>query len=301
MELRQLEYFACIARTSSYRRAAADLGMNESTLSIQVKQLERELGVSLFQRTSRGVSLTESGSMLLERAQRILAEVAAARRELRETRLSVSGRLAFGSTSSAPDLFAMLAAFVRTHPEVDLEFSQRHSPLLVHALTLGELDVAFVLLHEPTQRLPSNICVERLLTRTFGLLVRADHCLAQRRSISIRELEAERLILQPAGSAPRAALDSALRAAHVTPNIVPFETTSPGSALDLVEQGLGVAIGHPILTTVGHRNLRAIRIDDAQVTCSGALLWARHGPRTPAIEVFRRFACAWDWAPSAGD
>lgn len=301
MELRQLEYFACIARTSSYRRAAADLGMNESTLSIQVKQLERELGVSLFERTGRGINLTESGRMLLERAGRILAEVAAARRELRETRDSASGRLAFGSTSSAPDLFAMLAAFVRAHPAVDLEFSQRHSPLLVHALTLGELDIAFVLLHEPTQRLPSDICVERLLIRRFGLLVRADHRLAQRRSISIRELEVERLILQPAGSAPRAALDSALRAAHITPNIVPFETTSPGSALDLVEQGLGVAIGDRILTTVGHRNLHAIPIADAEVTCSGVLLWARHGPRTPAIEAFRRFACAWDWSAPTTD
>ena len=209
--------------------------------------------------------------MLLERAHRILAEVTAVRRELRETRLSVSGRLAFGSTSSAPDLFAMLAAFVRTYREVDLEFSQRHSPLLVQALALGELDVAFVLLHESTQRLPPNICVERLLTRSFGLLVRADHRLAQRRGISIRELEAERLILQPAGSATRAALESALRAAHVTPNIVPFETTSPGTALDLVEQGLGVAIGDRIQTTVGHSNLRAVTIDDAQVNCTGAL------------------------------
>ena len=92
MELRQLEYFTCIARLSSFRRAAAELGMNESTLSIQVKNLERELGVSLFERKSRGITLTESGRMLLERAERILAEVAAAERELRETRLSPAGR-----------------------------------------------------------------------------------------------------------------------------------------------------------------------------------------------------------------
>ena len=193
--------------------------MNESTLSIQVKQLERELGVALFERKNRGINLTDAGRMLLDRAERILAEVGAAQRELRDTRLTSGGRLSFGSTSSAPDVFAMLAAFLRTYPETDFVFTQRHSPLLVRALTLGELDVAFVLLFEPEQQLPPTVCAERILTRSFDLLVRADHRLAQRRSISIRELATERLILQPAGSAPRAALDSALAAAQSHPTL----------------------------------------------------------------------------------
>lgn len=295
MELRQLEYFEAIARQSSYRRAATDLGVNESTLSIQIKHLERELGVSLFERKNRGILLTPSGRLFLERTERILTEVGAARRELRELHRLDGGRVAFGSTSSSPDVFGMLTAFVRTHPEIEFVFTQRHSEHLVRSLTLGELDVAFVLVHLPTQRLPDKICVQQILSRRFHLVVRLDHRLADRGSVSIRDLSRERLILQPAGSAPRAALESALTAAHVTPDVVPFETTSPGTALDLVEQGMGVAIGNKLLTA-GHRNLRALTIDDADLTCIGALLWARDGVRSTATETFKRFACSWGWA-----
>src|SRR5689334_21241594 len=134
MELRQLEYFARVAQQSSYRAAAATLGMNESTLSIQIKHLERELGVTLFERNRRGISMTWAGDMLLARVERILAEVKAAHRELREARSTQSGRVAFGTTSSASDVFAMLAAFVRGHPGIDVVFTQRHSEVLMQSL-----------------------------------------------------------------------------------------------------------------------------------------------------------------------
>jgi DNA-binding transcriptional LysR family regulator len=293
VELRQLEYFATVAQQSSYRGAAAKLGMNESTLSIQIKHLEQELGVSLFERNRRGISVTWAGDMLLPRVERILAEVRAAHRELREARSTHSGRLSFGTTSSAPDVFGMLAAFVRSHPAIDLVFTQRHSEVLMQSLLLGELDYALVLLHQPTQHLPSGICMEPLLTRTFDLLVPLDHPLAAQQSVSIHVLETERIILHPAGSAPRAALESALATANITPHVVPFETNSPGTAVDLVEQGLGVAIG----TATGHRNLRAVKIEETEITCIGALLWASGGVRTGATETFRRFACGWKWTP----
>ena len=92
MELRQLQYFAAIARLGGFRRAAEDLGVSQSTLSEQIKLLEREVRVSLFDRDSRNVTLTEPGHALLERADRILFEVSAARAEQAARRLEEMGR-----------------------------------------------------------------------------------------------------------------------------------------------------------------------------------------------------------------
>ena len=97
MELRQLQYLARIARVGGFRRAADELDMSQATLSEQIKLLEHELGVRLFERGSRTLTLTEPGRVLLERAERILEEVKTAQEEMLEFAHLNRGQLIFGT------------------------------------------------------------------------------------------------------------------------------------------------------------------------------------------------------------
>ena len=119
VELRQLQYLARIARVGGFRRAADELDMSQATLSEQIKLLEQELGVRLFERGGRNLSLTEPGKVLLERAERVLDEVRAAQAEMQEFAHLDRGQLLFGTMSGVGTAWlpSFLAAFMRQHPQ----------------------------------------------------------------------------------------------------------------------------------------------------------------------------------------
>jgi len=115
LELRQLQYLARIARVGGFRRAADELDMSQATLSEQIKLLEHELGVRLFERGSRTLTLTEPGRVLLERAERILEEVKTAQEEMLEFAHLNRGQLIFGTMTGVGSVWlpGFIAAFMR--------------------------------------------------------------------------------------------------------------------------------------------------------------------------------------------
>src|SRR5688500_443562 len=124
MDSRQLEYFIAVAEELSFTRAAARCHVVQSALSYQVARLEREHGVTLFERTSRSVRLTEAGQLLLPRARAVHAELNAAHTELAELAGVITGRLRLGMIGStgqaAPVVERTLAAFHHRHPAVEI-------------------------------------------------------------------------------------------------------------------------------------------------------------------------------------
>src|SRR6266568_6063356 len=144
MELRQLHYLRYIARASGFRRAADELDMSQATLSEQIKLLEQELGVRLFERGGRNLVLTEAGKTLLERAERVLEEVKTAHEEMLEFAHLDRGQLIVGTmTGNGPFwLPGFLAAFMRLHPHVDVTLVERVSGMLFKLLENREIHVA---------------------------------------------------------------------------------------------------------------------------------------------------------------
>ena len=177
MEIRQLQYFATIARTGGFRTAADALGVSLATLSEQIKALEHELGVRLVERSNRNrVSLTEAGNVLLPRAERLLSDVKATREEMLEFAQLERGQIVVGAVTGAGTswLPMFLAAFLRRHPRVDVRLVERTSSLLLRLLDSGDVHVACLLIPADGPEAsvaPPGISLRRVYARNLVVVV----------------------------------------------------------------------------------------------------------------------------------
>jgi DNA-binding transcriptional LysR family regulator len=162
MDLRRLRYFIAVAEEPSFNRAAQRLRIAQPPLSNQIKQLEVELGVVLFERTSRGVRMTEAGELLLEEARRIFVEVDQTVRIVQRVGHGEVGRLVLGFVPSASNevLPPILHAFRERFPEVELFLREMRPNRVVQLLHEKQIDVGFLYL--PLEDASLNIeCVSR--------------------------------------------------------------------------------------------------------------------------------------------
>ena len=144
MDLRHLRYFVAVAEERHFTRAAERLGIKQPPLSLQIKQLEQELGTPLFRRLTRGVELTEPGTLLLDEARQILEQVERTKANVRNRSRGETGhiRVGFaGVTYFQPRVPRLVLAYRRRYPGVVLSPVQSNTPHLVEALRNGSVDV----------------------------------------------------------------------------------------------------------------------------------------------------------------
>src|SRR3954451_2603636 len=142
MELRHLRYFVAVAEERSITRAAEKLWIAQPGLSTQIRRLEAELGIRLFERHTRGVDLTESGELLLDRARVTLAAAEAARSTGRDLAAGLVGSIRLGVATCAgwSETPELLATFARDRPDVEVTVSESYAGTLVRDLRDGRLD-----------------------------------------------------------------------------------------------------------------------------------------------------------------
>ena len=143
MEIRQLEYFQKIAQTGSINEAARQLNMSQPPLSYQLKLLEQELDVKLFERSRQGVSMTEAGKLLYRRSEELLQFADSAKLEVAKIGKRQVLRLGMTSTTVGP-IMPKIAAFVEKHPEVRFEVHDGSTYSLSEMLLSGIIDVSVV-------------------------------------------------------------------------------------------------------------------------------------------------------------
>ena len=205
MELRQLKYFVNVADNLSFSEAAKNLCVTQSTLSQQIKQLERELGTQLFIRSSHKVALTEAGEELLPHAKNTIhsAEICISR--ISDLNELSSGTLNIGVTYSfSPILTETLITFMRMYPLIKLNIFYKPRSELMDLLKQREVD--FVLAFkpsEPVEGVESHI----LFQNSLSAIVRTSHSLASSSSVSLAELEKYDLALPSKGLQARNAFD----------------------------------------------------------------------------------------------
>jgi DNA-binding transcriptional LysR family regulator len=246
MELRQLRYFLAVADELHFGRAAERLRMSQPPLSVQVSRLEDELGTSLFERTTRRVSLTPAGQHLQTRAHSILDEVDAVREEMRDFADGLSGRLSAGFVSSAnyTVLPGVVQLFRARRSNVTLDLHPLTSGQQIEALRAGTLDVGIVRDEIPgnsgsSPELTSEVVFEELLVACLPV----DHPLAQQSEVTSGEIIDVPMITYPRSLMPgyvdrvAAVLDAPLGAVRVVEEVVHQET-----ALGFVAAGVGTSI-----------------------------------------------------------
>ena len=155
MDLRQLRYFVAVAERGGFGAAASALNVAQSALSRHIKQLEHELGGKLLERGARGVSVTESGKLLLARGRWLLGAFDDIKAEVRTENREPSGTVRLGAPSSLADiLYAPLAKiFVERFPRVRLEMSEGLTEALCDRLLRADLDIGIVTMPQPNDHL----------------------------------------------------------------------------------------------------------------------------------------------------
>jgi LysR family transcriptional activator of glutamate synthase operon len=241
MDLRQLRYLVALAEELNFTRAAANEHIAQPAMSQQIRRLENELGLALVERTTRHVSLTEAGQLLVVRARRILAELEAAATELAAVRGVDTGHVTIGAmhTMGPVDLSLALATFHGRHPHVGLTVREASSEEMAEMLRIDELDLAFL---SVTERVESHgLGLHQLVSEELVALLAPDHPLAGRRQVRMAELAAEAFISFRAGARLRELLFAAGREAGFEPRVA-LESNESQRVRRLVSRGLGVAI-----------------------------------------------------------
>ncbi|WP_120338767.1 LysR family transcriptional regulator [Cryobacterium soli] len=239
MELKQLEYFVAAAEELSFTRAARRRHVVQSAISTQVKALETELGVSLFDRSTQKISLTQDGELLLERARGILKSVDETRELLAPDRAELRGRLTIGVTQGAwRGMVTALTSYRAAHPHVRIELRQAPIMDLFAAVSDGALDVAVVPLRRTTE---PGLLVRQLHSEVLTAVVGPMHPLAGRESVSLTELAELDLVGFTSTWALRAMTDRGFERARVAPHLA-YEVNDVNTAADIVLSGLAAMV-----------------------------------------------------------
>lgn len=206
MEIRQLKYFVRMAQTLNFSEAARSLYVSQSTLSQQIKALEDELGTILFQRDSHSASITESGEMLLPLAIQTIHDSEACIAQMNDLKELLTGELNIGVTYSFSQILTeTVKNFAREYPGVKLNIFYRNMAELMEVLRHREVDL--VLAFKPDQPY-DEIESSYLFGDKLSVIMRKDHPLADRQSISLEELKRHRLAIPAKGLQARNALEN---------------------------------------------------------------------------------------------
>lgn len=288
MELRQLRYVAAVARERHFTRAAEGLHVAQSALSQQVRRLEAELGVQLFERTSRRVELTSAGEIVAQRAGRVLAEVDALQADVAHLggairgSVSVAGMLPFGRV----DWAGVLGDFQDRHPEVGISLREGTAAEAVALLRSDEADVAFAF--QPSSGFPRGVDGVELAGEEMAVITAPDHPLAQQRAVRLRRLAGEPFIGFYRGAAMREAVEEAFAAEGVEPAIR-FESNQLDTVRALASRGLGVSILPRSFIESEGPPVAVLSVAPRRLERPIVFLWRAGRVLPPPAEAFARF------------
>src|SRR3984885_1203958 len=242
MELRQIRSFLSVAETLHFGRSAELIHLSQPALSLQIRALEEEVGVRLFERNRRKTTLTAAGAAFRDDAAAALSQLEQA---IRRARLAANGklgllRIGFISTAGSELVADIVRQFSELNPEVEFSLRNILTAEQVQMLETGALDIGFL-------RLPigghSALDVVTVHREPFVLVVPASHKLAKRKRVRLREVAGEDFGMNEGTLAPgfHDLMFGILRDAGIVPNVCQTAGEMP-MLISLVDSGVGVAI-----------------------------------------------------------
>ncbi len=291
MELRQLHYFLMVAETLHFGRAAEQLHIAQQPLSFQIKQLEDELGVKLFVRTTRSVALTPAGEAMLAEVRAGLNRIDRGVELAQRTARGEEGKLIIGYTINT--LCSVMAPIIRQfrerYPQIELVLFELTPPAMERQLLNEDIDIG--ILSSIGTSMP-GLAHERIYQENGVVALPKNHPLAQQARISLRELASEPFVMYARG-VHRELFDdliSLCRLAGFSPTIVQ-EAANEAALVSLVAAGLGVALVSSSLKSLLTDEVVYCPLIEPTVKIEVALEW-KEDRHLPWLQELRQIAQA---------
>lgn len=239
VDLKKLRAFYLVAKHGSLRNAAARLLLSTSAISIQITQLEKELGVKLFDRVGRKLVLEPSGQVFLEHVQTVLEAVddaVASVSKIKAPRKRIS--LAVG-TDLTRFFSPAIAKFMKTHPDIDIALRLKHSPETLAQILDGEIDMGIGYF----SKLPKDLAKRALMKSGFLISYASSHPLARIETPTLADIAQYHLIGLRLDTDMGHRVMGAFSDAGIEPPSI-LEVDNCQSSLELARQGIGIAVAH---------------------------------------------------------
>jgi len=300
VDVRRLRAFISVADHRNFTRAAEQLGIAQQPLSQQIARLERDLGVRLFDRDTRNVSLTEAGVEVYRDALDLIARVEATQRNAQRAARGEIGRIVVGAGNYGIDhvVPAILRAFHARYPGVEMELSEHHTADQLEALRSGEIDIAFAIAPEPD----AQFAIEPMHEEGFVLILPADHPYTGRGPANIADFRDERFLATPRTLSP--GLDELkeriFRDAGFVPAVAQY-ATQISTMLALVSAGVGILLTPAALRSLSRPDIVHVPVATPyRITLQMLTRRGRHAPALAnLLEVAREIRDNQGWLPSA--
>jgi LysR family transcriptional regulator, cyn operon transcriptional activator len=282
MELRQLRYFIRSAELLNFTEAAHALFISQSTLSQQIKQLEDELGMPLFDRIGKRVRITEAGSLFLPYARQTLADSESGRFVINDLKGIKTGELRIGATYGLSALLTpVLIQFSAQYPDVKIIVEFGTSEDLLDKLKSTRVDFLLSFLELQDNEM---FISQRLYESPLTLVVHPSNPIADKKSVSIKDLKDIPLVLPAKGFHTRHFLNEELAKNNVKPNIK-MELNDINTLLQLVETGNFCTI-MTVAAAKGRQTLKTIPIKGLNIISQASITWPKDSYRKKAALVF---------------
>jgi len=283
IELRHLRYFLAVAEAAHFTRAAERLHLSQPTLSHQIRELEGQLNLQLFDRVGRRVKLTPAGETLLPHARKVLTELEQAQAALNELHGLKRGVLRVGivQTVNACVIPEIVERFGAAHTGIRVECGEMAVADIESDLEAGKLDLGISFM--PPAR--KNLTGEKLFTEELVAVVAADHELANHRKLRMRDLAKQPLALLSSKYCTRQLIDGAFAEAGVEPE-VRVEMNTVASILSTVRRTRLVSLLPSLAMCQNDEGLKAIELTNPTPRRAIGLLWLHGTTRRAAATAF---------------
>ncbi|MBD3895948.1 LysR family transcriptional regulator [Halomonas sp. ML-15] len=291
LSLRKLRYFMAVAKSGRVTQAAIDLNVSQSSITTGVKEIEEQVGVALFRRTSRGMTLTREGSRFLQRVNYAFQALDDAFDSLQDSHPTLKGTLRLAMTYTVAGYYMppLLAQFQRRYPWVKVELHEVSRPEIEEGLISGEYDLAILL----TSNIEHHQWLEKLtLTQSRRRLwVNGQHELLKRDHITLQDIAHYPYIMLTVDEADQSALKY-WKPEGITPNIL-FRTSSVEAVRSMVANGTGVTILSDMVYrpwSLDGKRIEHIELNNPIPAMELGLSWPRNRPLSSAAKAFCELA-----------
>lgn len=286
MDLRHLRYFVTVAEELHFTRAAERLGIRQPPLSVQIKQLERQIGAPLFRRLSRGVELTAAGESFLIDTRNILSQLDEAVATAESMARGQTGRLrvGFGGATYLPKLIpAGIMRYRTLYPHVLLSPEQSNTPSLVQSLRDGRVDIAFI---RPPVEDREGLVLNMFFEEDMVVVLPVGHALGRDKSVSLADLSRETFILFPREVGPglHGTIVTACMEAGFSPQIGQ-NASQIVSIVPMIAAGFGVSLVPRSVTSLSIKGVTYHAIKGSTLKAPISLA-RRAGDRSVALDHF---------------